>query len=74
MKGGEGEMQTERPFFGLLTGIIGGGDSEVFGGEKFPLTGLDKTLYILSPTDRRAIKLSRDSEEPVEGFTTPDEA
>jgi hypothetical protein len=60
MKGGEGEMQTERPSFGLLTGIIGGGAILRFWRGKFPLTGLDKTgldktLYVLSPTDRRAI-------------------
>jgi hypothetical protein len=36
-------VHTERPVFGLLTGIIGGRNSEVLGG-KFPLTGLDKTL------------------------------
>jgi hypothetical protein len=41
MKGGEGEVQTERPF--LLSYRKYWGNSEVLG-ESSPLTGLDKTL------------------------------
>jgi hypothetical protein len=43
MKGGEEEVQTERPF--LLAYKNYWGNSEViWGGGEFPLTGLDKTL------------------------------
>jgi hypothetical protein len=44
MKGGEGEVQTERPFLVCLQELLGGGNSEVLEGKSSPLTGLDKAL------------------------------
>jgi hypothetical protein len=45
-------MHTERPFFARLQELLGG--ILRFWGEKFPLTGLDKTLH-LSCTESKTL-------------------
>jgi hypothetical protein len=63
MKVGEGEDAHRATFFRSLAGIIGGGGFSGFRGEKFPLTGLDKTLIVLPPTLRHQLNVSSDAKQ-----------